>query len=200
MLLVLEDSHKQHLGWLSKLDLEVVNEFIRMCVEFITKGATTNQRSYQVAAQRLGVTPDTVRSAISALVHLLTTSSKLALTQLDFTDSVLALGFSSEASTALLAVYRDRGGELRRLLTTLGIDLPHYCNLTWRADVQVASRTLYRQLEPILLVKLHLGQCGEQNALLQTDLTTLVHLTNTLERALDEIKTPHCRRIIRHIK
>lgn len=199
MLLVFEDSHKQHLSWLSQLDTDILREFCRMSVESMSKGA--NQRACQTAAQKLGVQPETVRNAIDALIHLLTMSAKLSIGRLDFTDSVLSLGFSEEASTELFKVYEQQQRDMRRLLGSLSLELPHYHDLHWRADVQLASRSLYNQIEPVLLLQLQCMQYGKKTGLtLQTDPTTLVHLTSVLEGALNEMKTPHCRRIIRHLK
>lgn len=156
------------------------------------------------------------------------------------------------------------------------MDLPHYHNLEWRVDVQLASRGLQRQAEPSVLLRLHTrdggvclcvcvwrefvikvftSQClqsltpppspslsfsspplppsllyplppslsplfflslssllpplllllsplsdSSQCHLLQTDPVNLLHLTQSLESALGEINTQHCRRIMRNIK
>jgi hypothetical protein len=39
-----------------------------------------------------------------------------------------------------------------------------------------------------------------ESTLLQTDPANLLHITKSLEEALAEIKTQHCRRIMRNIK
>lgn len=51
-------------------------------------------------------------------------------------------------------------------------------------------------------MKLHLEESGgDKNAkVLQTDPATLMHLIQELEKALAELKTTHCRRILRNIK
>jgi len=49
MLLVLSEEHKEHLGFLTRVDVEVVKEFCRISLEFIRKGS--NPRVYQTAAR-----------------------------------------------------------------------------------------------------------------------------------------------------
>jgi len=34
-------------------------------------------------------------------------------------------------------------------------DLPHFVNLDWRLDIQVASRTIRSQVEPVFMLKLN---------------------------------------------
>lgn len=65
---------------------------------------------------------------------------------------------------------------------------------------QLASRSLRHQTIPTVVMKLHTEDCGKNDVhILQTDPVNLVHLTQTLEGALAEVKTQHCRRIIRNI-
>lgn len=65
---------------------------------------------------------------------------------------------------------------------------------------QLASRSLRHQTIPTVVMKLHTEDCGKKDVhVLQTDPVNLVHLTQTLEGALAEVKTQHCRRIIRNI-
>jgi len=65
---------------------------------------------------------------------------------------------------------------------------------------QLASRSLSHQMEPVVLLKLHTDDCGvRQTKVLETDPTNLVHLTQTLGAALEEMKSSHCRRILRNV-
>jgi len=65
---------------------------------------------------------------------------------------------------------------------------------------QVASRSLHHQLEPTVLLKLHTEDSGRSDVkVLAADPSNLLHLTRTLEDALHELNTAHCRRILRHL-
>ncbi|KAK7499287.1 hypothetical protein BaRGS_00009547 [Batillaria attramentaria] len=199
MLLVLEDSHKEHLSFLSKVDVEVVKEFCRISMEFIRKGS--NPKVYQGAAQKLGVGAETVQHGVEGLMYLLSESSKLMLNEIDFQDSIITLGFSEELMSVLLELYLANRGEIRSVLSHMSMDLPHYHSLEWRFDVQLASRSLRHQTTPQVLMKLHIKDNDTTDThLLQTDPVNLVHLTQVLDAALQEMKSPYCRRIARNIK
>jgi hypothetical protein len=65
---------------------------------------------------------------------------------------------------------------------------------------QLGSRSLHHQITPLVLLKLATKSGdGMDTVLLQTDPVNLLHLTNTLDEALKEMKTAHCRRIVRNI-
>ncbi|XP_042091653.1 COMM domain-containing protein 2 isoform X2 [Ovis aries] len=174
MLLDLSEEHKEHLAFLPKVDSAVVAEFGRIAVEFLRRGS--NPKIYEGAARKLSVSSDTVQHGVEGLIYLLTESSKLML-------------------------YLDNRKEIRTILSELAPDLPSYHSLEWRLDVQLASRSLRQQIKPSVTIKLHLNQNGDHNTqVLQTDPATLLHLVQQLEQALEEMKTNHCRRVVRNIK
>ncbi|XP_038858881.1 COMM domain-containing protein 2 [Salvelinus namaycush] len=200
MLLVLSDEHKEHLGFLPEVDSAVVGEFGRIAVEFLRKG--TNPKIYEGAARKLSVDAETVQHGVEGLMYLLTESSKLMISEVDFQDSVLVLGFTEDLNQLLLQLYLENRKEIRHILGELTPSLPHYHNLEWRLDVQLASRALRQQVKPTVTMKLHLEESGGDKSakVLQTDPATLMHLIQELEKALAELKTTHCRRILRNIK
>ncbi|KAF7243213.1 COMM domain-containing protein 2 [Varanus komodoensis] len=199
MLLVLSEEHKEHLGFLPQVESSVVSEFGRIAMEFLRKG--TNPKIYEGAARKLNVSSETIQHGVEGLTYLLTESSKLLISEIDFQDSVLVLGFSEELNSLLLQLYLDNRKEIRSILSELAPKLPSYHSLEWRLDVQLASRSLRQQIKPAVILKLHLNQNGNQTTkILQTDPATLLHLIQQLEQALGEMKTNHCRRIVRNIK
>lgn len=74
-------------------------------------------------------------------------------------------------------------------------------DLEWRLDIKLASRSLRKCVDPEILIKLNLKKDSNtsETHILQTDIVNLTHLTNTLEEALNEIKTNYCRRIFRNV-
>ncbi|KAG8445336.1 hypothetical protein GDO86_010210 [Hymenochirus boettgeri] len=199
MLLVLGEEHRDHLQILTQVDSAVVGEFGRISIEFLRKGS--NPKVYEGAARKLDVSSSTIQQAVDGLSYLLTESSKLMISEIDFQDSVLVLGFPEEINKILLQLYLDNRKEIRQILTELEPALPHYHNMEWRLDVQLASRSLRHQIKPTVTMKLNLKQNEELSTkVLQTDPATLLHLIQELEEALAEMKTNHCRRIVRNIK
>ncbi|XP_033759371.1 COMM domain-containing protein 2-like isoform X2 [Pecten maximus] len=168
-------------------------------MEFIRKGS--NRKIYQGAAQKLKVDAETIQHGVEGLMYLLTESSKLMLNEIDFQDSILTLGFSDDMRQTLLELYLQNRREIRAIMSEMSMELPHYQNLEWRFDVQLASRSLRRQTTPLVTFKLHIEDDGERETkVLQTDPVNLVHLTKVLDEALQEMKSPYCRRIVRNIK
>ncbi|XP_013374136.1 PREDICTED: COMM domain-containing protein 2 isoform X2 [Chinchilla lanigera] len=175
MLLDLSEEHKEHLAFLPRVDGAVVAEFGRIAVESLRRGS--NPKIYDGAARKLNIS------------------------ELDFQDSVFVLGFSEELNKLLLQLYLDNRKEIRTILNELAPDLPTYHSLEWRLDVQLASRSLRQQIKPAVTFKLHLNHNGDHSTkVLQTDPATLLHLVQQLEQALEEMKTNHCRRVVRNIK
>jgi hypothetical protein len=136
MLIVLGDEHKEHLSFLSTVNVEVVTEFCRLAIDFLKNGVTA--KVYQSASQKLGVDLETVQHGVEGLMYLMTECAKLMVSEVDFQDSVMVLGFPEELNTELLKLYLENRKEIRAILGELSMDLPHYHNLEWRLDVQVA--------------------------------------------------------------
>nr|XP_057929675.1 COMM domain-containing protein 2 [Doryrhamphus excisus] len=203
MLLILSDEHKEHLGFLHKVDAAVVGEFGRIALEFLRRG--TSPKIYEGAARKLAVPVEMVQHGVEGLMFLMTESSKHMLSEVDFLDSVLALEFGDDLNQTLLQMYQQNQSEIRSILSLVPSNLPAYHNMEWRLDVQLASRSLRQQVVPLLTTRLLLthrrGSCIEHSSrVLQMDLTTLLHLISILEDALGALKTTHARRILRNIK
>ncbi|XP_029285629.1 COMM domain-containing protein 2 isoform X2 [Cottoperca gobio] len=202
MLLVLSEEHKEHLAFLPQVDA-AVGEFGRIALEFLRRG--TNPKIYEGAARKLCVPVEMVQHGVEGLMFLMTESSKHMISEVDFLDSVLVLGFGEELNQTLLQLYLQHHSQIRSILSQLPSNLPAYHNLEWRLDVQLASRAVRQQVVPMLTLRLLLtggGNGGNDRSgrVLQTDPSTLLHLISTLEAALAAMKTSHARRIFRNIK
>lgn len=82
------------------------------------------------------------------------------MSELDFQDSILVLGFSEELNKELLQIYQQHCKEIRAILSEMSLNVPHFHDLEWRLDVQLASRSLQRQAQPTVLLRLHTKQGG----------------------------------------
>nr|CAD7426636.1 unnamed protein product [Timema monikensis] len=174
----------------------LLQDFCKLSLDFLRKGP--NPKLYQTAAQKLNVSPEVIRNAVDGLVHLLVESCRNKLDEQDFQDSVLALGFSEQQQQTLSTFYHSKKEEIQSALLRPTLDIPHYQDLDWRVDIQLASRALHHQVTPLVSMKLSLdnGQCVP----LQTDPNNLLHMTQVLEQALQEAKGQHTRRIQRTFK
>jgi len=206
MLLSLRDDQKQHLTILISQPTNVLQDFCKLALDFLQKGPTS--KLYQTAAQKLDVQPEIIRNAVEGLVNLIVESSRHQLSDLDFRDSVLTLGFSEEHQQILEVFYKGKKQEIHDALSRLTLDLPHYQDLEWRFEVQLASRALHHQVTPLITMNLTLetktalasGSAIRKNVVLQTDPTNLVHVTQVLEEALRGSRSQHSRQMQRSFK
>ncbi|PWA16115.1 hypothetical protein CCH79_00016845 [Gambusia affinis] len=214
MLLVLSEDHKEHLSFLTKTDgsgknslrllrVEVVEEFGRIALDFLRKG--TNPKIYEGAARgkadrsslpagKLCVPVEMVQHGVEGLMFLMTESSKHMISEVDFMDSVLALGFGEELNQSLLQLYVQHKHQVRSILSQLLCNQPAYHNLEWRLDVQLASRSVRHQIVPMVTIRLLLTRSSDVGSTkscmdLQTDPISLLHMISTLEAALAAVKT-----------
>lgn len=199
MLVVLNDQQKANLSLLGDFDDNVASEFCKIAVGFIRNGV--NPKMYQTAAIKLEIEVEKVRKCVEALMFLMAEMSKALVSEVDFQDSLLMIGFSEDLIATLLRLYLENRDEIRSILNELTLALPQYNNLEWRFDAQVASRALKSQTKPLILLKFDIKEGKRvESKLLETDPVNLVHMTEVLEKALAEMKTVHVRRVTRNIK
>ena len=84
--------------------------------------------------------------------------------EIDFLDSILVLGFPEDLNKELLRLYQENCKEIRAILSEMSMTLPHYQDLEWRFDVQLASRSLQRQAQPSILLRLHTKEGGKEGS------------------------------------
>ncbi|XP_066260603.1 COMM domain-containing protein 2 [Euwallacea similis] len=199
MLISLRNDHREHLKLLLSQPEQVVADFCKLTVDYIQKGPSP--KLYNTAALKLKVTPDAIQNCVYGLVNLLLVACKHQLSEADFRDSLLTLGFSEELTPILIQFYDGNKSEISNLKSST-LSEPHYDDLQWRLEVQLGSRALLKQVTPLIAMDLILKTKQEpemhiEHKLLQTDLTNLLHITNELEKALDESRSRHSRKIQR---
>lgn len=59
------------------------------------------------------------------------------MSEADFRDSVLTLGFTQEQQAVLSKFYESKQAEIQQILAKLSVSEPHYNDLQWRFEVQV---------------------------------------------------------------
>eukprot|EP00041_Stephanoeca_diplocostata_P040010 m.1638417 g.1638417 ORF g.1638417 m.1638417 type:complete len:202 (-) comp27951_c0_seq1:141-746(-) len=199
-LLLLSKEHKEHLSFLSTVDEEAVTEFGKLAMDFVLKGV--NPKVYNAASKKLGVDADSVQHAVEGIMFLLTESSKMNMSDMDFNDSVMILGFADQLHQQLMEVYKEHMDTVRRITGEMAMTLPQYKDMKWRIDAQIASRTLRQQNDPSVVIHLDTidVNADPKAIVLQTDPATLARVTSQLEAALKAVKSSHYRRITRAIK
>ncbi|RZB39770.1 COMM domain-containing protein 2 [Asbolus verrucosus] len=202
MLISLRGDHKDHLSLLTTQSTQVLIDFCKLAIDFLQNGP--NLKLYGTAAEKLSADLDTVQNCIYGLVNLLLLSCKHDLSEADFRDSILTLGFNSDQQSVLNKFYESKKKEITQIINKFGVKEPHYDDLEWRFEVQVATRTLLQQVTPLITLDLSLKTMNDEGCdynkehiLLQTDVTNLLYITQELEKALTESRSRHSRKIQR---
>lgn len=118
-------------------------------------------------------------------------------------ESLVLMGIQSELIPNIQTSIESNQSQIKVYLSNLKVNTVEYKNLEWRVDVKLASRAIKDIIEPEIILKLDLKNNNNDNTttskLLKTDIVNLVHLTNSLDDALNEIKTNYCRRVFRNV-
>lgn len=201
-MLVLRSEHKEHLAFLVSFPPEVIESFCKMAADTLVTGSSP--KAYQNAAQKLCCEPEQVSRGVEGLSHLLTLGCKDNASELDMDATLLALGFAQQGQRdAICKHYSHYKTEIRRAMQHPAIpDVPHYADLNWRTEVQVAARSARNQMEPVVTLRLGLETKlgGRDNVTLQVDPCNLQHLTQELDKAVMEARGQYARRVQRNIK
>lgn len=201
MLLTLKPDHKKHVLLLTEHEPQVLQYFCKLALDYLQKGP--NMKLYNTAAQKLQVEVNVMRNSVEGLVNLLLESCRYKLSTKDFRDSVIALGFSEDQEVILGEFYSSKRDEILGVLPNIGFKLPEYHDMEWRFEVQLASRSLLKQVAPLITLDLSIKNPDKEESvehvLLQTDPNNLLHITQVLEEALQEGRSQHIRRLSRVI-
>ncbi|XP_044750435.1 COMM domain-containing protein 2-like [Coccinella septempunctata] len=202
MLISLRNDHKEHLNLLKDQSTQVLVNFCKLSIDYLNNGP--NEKLYSTASEKLGVTADDIQKCVYGLVNLLMLSCQHRLSEADFRDSILTLGFNDDQEAILNKFFQSKKSEVIKILHQLSVKEPHFDNLEWRLEVVVASRCMLKQANPILTMDLSLKTQKENcvdytidHHIIQTDVNNLNHICNELETALKESKSRHCRKLQR---
>ncbi|XP_034177219.2 COMM domain-containing protein 2-like [Osmia lignaria lignaria] len=202
MLLPLKPDHKKHVLLLVEHTPQVLQDFCKLVIDYLQKGP--NFKLYNAAAQKLQVDINMIKNSVEGLVNLLLESCKYKLSSEDFRDSIISLGFSEEQEIILSKLYNVKKDEILDTLTNIGFKLPEYHDMEWRFEVQIASRSLLKQIAPLITLDFSIKNPDKDESidhvLLQTDPVNLLHITQELEEALQEGRSQHIRRLSRVVK
>ncbi|MDP2436160.1 MAG: hypothetical protein Q8P67_10490 [archaeon] len=198
VLLVVPSNIKADLTPLLNAPASVLEQFVKIAIEFLRQGET--RKKYMVAAQALELPVDVVEHSVEALSWLFAQSARMLIRERDFIDSLIIVGFEHGFARAMWESYSANRKELRQILAEDQVSLPSFKDLRWRLDVQLGSRSVHNVSHVVYLLALHLDGPSPQTIHLQTDLANLKHITQLLEQALQASRSGHVRRIMRNIK
>lgn len=182
---------------LRDLPVEFLGEFCRLAVSLLLSGGSGG-KPYAAAAKQLKVPAERVEAAVAALAQALMVGARRGLSEKAFAGTLEELRLGDERVAAVVEAHAANWRRVRQYLSDSGPQLPHYADVSWRIDVQLASRTLRKRVEPTFLLRLDTEPGGRQQ-MLQADYASLQHVVEQLEDAARQARTSHAKRVLRYI-
>src|SRR3989338_10612200 len=129
VLLVVPSNIKAVLTPLLIAPASVLEQFVKIAIEFLRQGET--RKKYMVAAQALELPVDVVEHSVEALSWLFAESARMMIRERDFIDSLIIVGFEQAFTQAMWELYTANRKELRLILAEDQVVLPTFKDLRW---------------------------------------------------------------------
>ncbi|XP_055375212.1 COMM domain-containing protein 2 [Condylostylus longicornis] len=197
---VLSNDQREHLNFLRDKSAEILLDFCKLAVEYFNSGP--NKKKYSALGGKLNTTHLTVQNSVEALLCLLVDYCKSYGSESDFIENLRNFGFTSEQIPILCQLVSSKSQIITTILTRLNNLNYRFTDLEWRLDMKVSSRSLLKQVTPIIVIRIHMDNepRGENRTVLkknvaeashtkkqvifQTDPNNLRQLIDVLEQAL----------------
>ncbi|XP_050317023.1 COMM domain-containing protein 2 [Bactrocera neohumeralis] len=216
MLLNLKTDQRRHLELLRHRGSEDVVELCKAAFEYLSFGPNTQR--YQYLAEKYSTDTGVVQKAVEALIALLINATKGNASESDLQCLQQEEGYSNDVMQVLSQFVSSKRHFIEGSIKTANIRAYRLVNIEWRLEVRLATRSLLRQSSIRVTMKLYLHtepknenrdllEDGDQaihsderrnrkDLLVQTDLSSLVHMIQVLETALYESKSRRIRNIV----
>lgn len=166
-----------------------------------------------------------IQQAVEALISLLIEATKAKVDEKEVMKPLLLAGFKEDTVQILTQFVTSKRNFVEGSIKTANIRAYRLVNMEWRLEVKLASRTAKKQTQIFVTMKMYLHtepknenrdlleeNCNtnvdeqqqihedekrnRKDLLVQTDLSTLTHMIQSLEEALIESRTRRIRNIV----
>ncbi|XP_053601048.1 COMM domain-containing protein 2-like [Plodia interpunctella] len=200
MIIFLSELQKEHLSLLQQHSTQVLIDFCKLSIDYLNNGI--NNKKYNIAAEKLGVSFTVVQNLVHALLYLIVEACKYNLSEPDFKSSLAIAGFSEEQQDVLVKLYSTKNVELSNTLSLLQQKDPSYQDFTWRFEVQIASRSCIEEIRPtismdfVVTTPKNFGQIAQVASFTnETKNVSPIHVNSSIQEAK---ASSHCQNIINH--
>ncbi|XP_050433055.1 COMM domain-containing protein 2-like [Adelges cooleyi] len=178
----------------------VVKDFLRLAKEFMDKGP--NPTIYHKATEKLDIQEEQVVSIVKSICLMCVQSCKRKLSDEEIKESLMEYGFDAAKLEMIILFIESVKPHVLDILTSSAFDFPHFKELEWRFETDVASRSFLQQTVPVITLQLDLMKTNSnyESLFLQTNPSNLVRIKETLEAALKQNQTQWIRKIRRKLK
>ncbi|CAH2099890.1 unnamed protein product [Euphydryas editha] len=150
MIIFLSELQKEHMNILRQHSTQVLVDFCKLTIDYINNGM--NEKKCFIAAEKLDVSVSAVQNLIYALAYLIVEGCKYNLSEPNFRSSLALAGFSEEQQQVLLKLHNTKKAEICGAINLFQQKDPSYQDLTWRFEVQVASKNLQVDIKPMVVM------------------------------------------------
>lgn len=186
---------------LQKLEAEGVADVAAFSARCLVNGHVDAEKLAALAGAT-GLSADALTGCSEALSQILLMCCKRNCSTKDFSMGLLDLGLAEPKLKALSLAYEAHYPAIRRFLGDMSLQLPHYHNLDWRVDVELASRSQRQIVSPKFVLDLETRDQDDvpQHVVFQSDFAVLQEVAAQLEAAVQETRSKHSSRIQRYVK
>lgn len=223
MRFVIKTLEKVHLSPLRKCELDDIITLCKVAFDYLSHGPNAQEPIYEAISEKYKrqIQPHEVQMAVEALISILIESTK-SNADIDGVKRTLALdGFNEDVSDILAQFLTSKRKFIEGSIKTANIRAFRLVNMEWRLEVRLASRSLMKQSQIFVTMKLYLHtepknenrdlledtshrnqdihedeKRNRKDLLVQTDLNSLVHMIQSLEEALMESRSRRIRNIV----
>ncbi|XP_045760494.1 COMM domain-containing protein 2-like [Maniola jurtina] len=203
MIIFLSELQKQHLNLLHQHSIQVLVDFCKLTIDYLSNGV--NQKKCAIAAEKLCIPEVAVQNLIHALAYLIVEACKHNLSETNLQSSLAIAGFSEDKQKVLLKLYDTKKSEISAALNLLQQKDPSYQDLTWRFEIQVASKTSPEEIVPMVAIDFVLttpknyGQYEKDYSENSTKHINSVSYSNVNSPIQDAKSASQCQQVINHL-
>lgn len=222
---VIKSSQKLHLELVKKCDPTDVITLCKIAFDYLANGPENQREIYKAIAEKYDdqFKADEVQLAVEALISILIEATRAKATEGDVKKPLTLADFREDTVEILTQFLTSKRNFIEGSIKTANIRSYRLVNLEWRLEIRLASRTVMKQSQIVVVMKLYLHtepknenrdlldtadgnsrihedeRRNRKDILVQTDLNSLTHMIHNLEEALIESRTRRLRNIVEAI-
>ncbi|XP_061387635.1 uncharacterized protein LOC133322685 [Musca vetustissima] len=217
---VIKNLQKSHLEPLKVCEPQDVIALCKIAFDYLSNGP--QEHIYEAIGKKYSLTPQEVQQAVEALISILIEATKCNADINSVKKPLMQLeGYKEEVTDILAQFVTSKKKFIEGSIKSANIRAYRLVNLEWRLEVRLASRALMKQSQVFVTMKLYLHtepknenrdllddsrnpnedihedeKRNRKDLLIQTDLSSLVYMIQSLEEALMESRSRRIRNIV----
>ncbi|XP_075145390.1 COMM domain-containing protein 2 [Haematobia irritans] len=221
---VIKTLEKTHLEPLKKCNTQDVIALCKVAFDYLSNGPIPQESFYKALSEKYNsqIHPHEVQQIVEALISILIEATKSKTDINGVKEPLMKLeGFNEEITDVLAQFVTSKKKFVEGSIKSANIRAYRLVNVEWRLEVRLASRALMKQSQIFVTMKLYLHtepknenrdllddtpgkpadihddeRRNRKDLLVQTDISSLKHMIQSLEEALMESRSRRIRNIV----